>query len=274
MGNESKNEAAYDSHEQELQQTDEMQRLSEEVLALVRDDDPPIAPTSAARASSDSYALKIQAAQGLKNAQPPQRAESAPAQLLNERAQAGANYTAPGNAQLVTAELSSYDSGEVSEVDLEESVRDTILSPSEGVLVYAVKVEVDAEEERLRRQIFEEALQVTEVELVAEAPLEEHGNRKWKLSVYLLCGVLALLGLIIIGLFVDVGFNRKRTPETPLPEPFIPTPFIPTLEAVRQRGVLRCGSPDIFFYIQSDPVTGKRVGFEVDLVSSLFLCLW
>ena len=297
-----KSEAAYDSHEQDRQRTDEIQRLSEEVLNLVQGDDGPPPSTHASsdslkmqedkelniqpptrtesmpamRTSSDSYALKTQAAQEL-NVQPPQRTESAPAQLLNNRARPGAYYAAPGTFKLVAAELSSSsrervmeedlshcmqdDSGESTEFDLEQPERGTIPA-LEGTLVSAVRVEAGAEEQRFRRKIFDEAIQADFVEVAAEPSPEEHDNRKWrKLSVYLLiaCGVLALLGLVI-GLRGVSGED-----ETP------PELFMPTLEAVRQRGVLRCGHPDVFYRIRYDPVTGERVGFEIDLVSSRFV---
>ena len=304
-----KSEVAYDSHEQDLQRIDEIQTLSEQVLALVQGDDgspkrtaltelpaqahassaqavlnvqPPMrtesAPAQASaslmRASSGSYALKRQAAQE-PNVQPlMMRAESAPVQLLNNHSRPRAYYSAPGTTQLVAAQLSSSsravamaedssrfmqeDSGEYTEFDLEQP---------EGILVCAVKVESDAEEELLRRRIFDEAVQADVVESVVEAPPVEYDNRKLrKLSVYLLiaCGALALLGLVI-GLVVSVGLTKKND---------VSEPFMSTLEAVRQRGFLRCGHPGQFYRIRYDPETGERVGFEVDLVSSLFVYLW
>ena len=269
-----KNESAYDSHEQELQQTDEIQRHSTEVLTLVQgDDDPPNskelkseparAPASSKSGSSDS--LKIQEDQEL-NVQPPTRTKSAPEQVLQNRARPGAYYAAPGTTQLVAA---------AEEADLEEPGRDTI-SVSEGILVSAVKVEAGAEEQRFRRMIFEEALQVDVVESVAEAPLEKHDNRKWrKLSVYLLvaCGVLAILGLSVGLTRNNDGSGEDGTPTATPTEPIAPPePFIPTLEAIRQRGVLRCGGLDTFYYVRYDPVTNEKVGFDIDLVSSLFIC--
>jgi hypothetical protein len=323
-------EVACDSHEQDLQRTDEIQTLSEEVLALVQDDDgppkrtelkavPAQAPASSTQAalalsvqppmrtesapvpalaslihaSSDSYALKTQSAQEL-DVQPLMRAESAPAQLLNNLSRPGAYYSAPGATQLVAAQLSSSskeaviaenssrfvqeDSEESRKFDsLEQSGPDTI-SVSEGTSVFAVKVEPDAEEQLFRRKIFEEALQVDVVESVAEAPLVENDNRKWRqLSVYLLVafGVLTLLGLVV-GLVVNVGLTKQNDvsgeDETPKTTP--PKPFLPTLEAIRQRGVLRCGHPGVSYHIRFEPETGERVGFEVDLVSSLFVYLW
>ena len=137
-----KSEVAYDSHEQDLQRIDEIQTLSEQVLALVQGDDgspkrtaltelpaqahassaqavlnvqPPMrtesAPAQASaslmRASSGSYALKRQAAQE-PNVQPlMMRAESAPVQLLNNHSRPRAYYSAPGTTQLVAAQLSS-----------------------------------------------------------------------------------------------------------------------------------------------------------------------
>ena len=305
---------AYDSHEQELQRTYEIQTLSEEVLNLVQGDDGPPPSTHASSdslkmqedkelniqpptrtesmpvmgISSDSYALKTQAAQEL-IVQPPQRRGSASAQLLNNHARPGAYYAAPGtlssaSRELVTAEYSPRfmqgESGVTTEDCLGSSGQGTTSASSEGTLVSAVRVEAGAEEQRFRRRMFDEAIKATSVELVAESPQEEHDNRKWrKLSVYLLiaCGVLALLGLII-GLRPSVGSTKKNDAsgedETP-PQLFIPTTpselFVSTLEAVRQRGVLRCGHPDVFYHIRYDPVTGERVGFEIDLVSSLFM---
>ena len=127
-----KSEVAYDSHEQDLQRIDEIQTLSEQVLALVQGDDgspkrtaltelpaqahassaqaalelnvkPPMrtesspaqASASFVHTSSDSDALRRQAAQEL-SVQPLKRTESAPAQLLNNHSRPGAYYSAPG----------------------------------------------------------------------------------------------------------------------------------------------------------------------------------
>ena len=356
-----KSGAAYDAHEQELQETDEMQRLSEEVLSLMQGDSglsPPMrteslsaqalalkmqkdqealnvqplrrteslpaeALASSMHASPDSYALKIQEEQEGLNVQPPartelvpaeppdflvrassdsdaakiqaaealdvqplRRTESAPAHLFNDHARPGAYYVASGTTELVAAELSSSRRGEVGAEDLSHFTVDDdaeisddaaaseggTIQLSEGISVVAVKVEAGAEEQRVRRKIFDEAIRADVLELVVEVPL----NRKLrKSSVYLLvaCGALALLGLVL-GLSVGLANKNNDSGEDGTSKTTPPGPFMPTLEAVRQRGVLRCGHLDVFFHIRFDPVTHERVGFEVDLVSSLFLCLW
>ena len=238
-------------------------------------------------ASSDSCAVKIQAAQGL-NVPPPRRAESAP-QLFNNHARPGAYFAAPGMTELVGTE--SWNSRrEVADVEEEsgsmladdaevsktETSQEDTMSLSEEVSVFAVIVEDGAEEQRVRRRIFDEAVQAEVVEPIEKPSLDEHGNGKWrKSSVRLLvaCGILVLMG-VVIGLSLGLTKKSDGDGEDGTLKTNPPEPFMPTLEVIRQRGVLRCGHSDVLHHIRYNPVTNERVGFEIDLVSSVFICFW
>lgn len=153
--------------------------------------------------------------------------------------------------------------------------------------VVAVRVNPDEAEQRARRKILDEAIRADVVS--QECPLDKTNHRsRTMLSIKCLVTVgvafLAILGLVV-GLSVNLTHNNpgktskdgseEGHPSSSLPpgpsEPALPSLLSkPTLQTVRDRGLIRCGLPDVFHHIKFDPDTEERVGFEIDMVSLVF----
>lgn len=146
----------------------------------------------------------------------------------------------------------------------EESLAASARSVGESSLtVVAVRVDPGEAEQLAIRRILDEAVQADVV--AQESPVKWWSNKKRRTIV--VAAFLLVIGLVV-GLSVTLAQNAAgNTGENHVGPSQEQPPFQPTLQTVRERGVLRCGSPDVFYHINVDPETGERVGFEIDMVS-------
>lgn len=128
----------------------------------------------------------------------------------------------------------------------------------------AVRVTPGEEEDRVLRMILDQVVRA-DVIIPPESPPEEAAQtskRTLNRKRLLIVGAIVILGLIVgvVGWMLHKGGRiRSSLPHaTPV--------HTSTLRAVQERGVIRCGVPDVFFFKDYDD-NGERVGFEIDLVS-------
>ena len=160
------------------------------------------------------------------------------------------------------------------------SSRTEPLATSDQHAVQAVKVEPDVEEQRIRNEILNQAVQADVVVLAND----DNGNNGDKLQRGTRCWIFRhkrmLLGIVIIliiclvvGLVgVSVASRKKNngatsTNTTGVGEVSLSpqSPQRPTLEIVNERDKLNCGIPNFpIFYDYDD--NGNRLGLDVDLV--------
>lgn len=158
--------------------------------------------------------------------------------------------------------------------------REQVRLPMDGsaLSVVATRVTPEDEEERVLRRVLSQAVQADVVVPVGppeKEPIEISkwiSKRKWALGVGVAFLVIIVLAVgLVVGLTQHNAENTSSNAELDDEDPSSSSPqaapsFKPTLEAVRERGVIRCGLPDVHFLINFDE-NGERVGLEVDLVS-------
>ncbi|CAB9514743.1 Putative amino-acid ABC transporter-binding protein YhdW [Seminavis robusta] len=132
-----------------------------------------------------------------------------------------------------------------------------------ATIATAVQIDHSEVEEEIRERILREAV---EADVVSPQEEEEGGNKdeegttRWKWLVGIL-GVL-LIAVIVVAATVPIMANRA---ETEAVEEGSVRPTGSTLEAVLERGFVRCGiSGDVQGFSQPDPVTGEMDGMNVD----------
>lgn len=141
--------------------------------------------------------------------------------------------------------------------------------------IVAVRVTPEEEEERIRRRILDQAVRA-DVIVPTDGPSEEVSRTSKKRAVQ---RQLLIVGLVVFGLVAglvvglthagNTGNNTMdgENPSTPASSPGETSAGKPTLQTVQERGVLRCGIPDLFYLINHND-DGERVGFDIDLVGS------
>lgn len=271
----------YDGRERELQETIEIQNLSKEVMRLVDGMD-----------SSDFSAELIEAivdrhSNSLNGDESSSKQASSPTIDIESSIQPGAFH------ELATGEPDKKDQDDLteapdqndqeigclqptnSEAETETSSRKPhpVLIGGDTLSVVAVRISPEEEEERVRQRVISQAVQADVVG--EEHPSEETeqpsskgaSNRKWILSVGV--AFLVIFGLVVglaVGLTQNKGSTNNSADKDEGPSTLSTPAFKSTLQAVRERDVLRCGSPDAFYVINFNE-EGERIGFEVDLVS-------
>lgn len=166
---------------------------------------------------------------------------------------------------------SSDSEGQESETNPEPVPLTMLTSP----LSIAVMVSPEEEEERVLQRVLDQAVRADVIVPTGHPPeeasptLKQMKNKKCLLIV----GALLILGLAV-GLGVGLTQNTTGSSSNIMagdgensstPQDETPVTKTPTLQAVRERGVLRCGLPDVFYLINYN-ADGERVGFEIDLV--------
>lgn len=179
----------------------------------------------------------------------------------------------------VNGRLQSTSNRSISQTDITFR-REQVPLPMDGsaLSVVATRVTPEDEEERVLRRVLSQAVQADVV--VQAGPPEkdptEISKRTLKRNWVLILGGAFLVTIaLVVGLYVGLTQNNAggttSNDELGDEDPSSSSPqaapaFKPTLQAVRERGMLRCGLPDVHFLIDFDE-NGDRVGLEVDLVS-------
>lgn len=282
----------HDGRERELQESHEIQNLSEEVMRLVQDGSREFSAEMIARVAPENSSLSSNL--DAKRSSAPRCDKEGP----------GAFFVSQGNVERVTAEHAHLvenstefagqeeDDDELKQpgnenyaaglLERQETAGDgsvgllsttpTIAELDRSTLsVVATRVAPEEEEERVLARVLSQTVQADVI--VPARPPEQNpteiskqtSKRKWALIVG---AAFLVIVALVVGLVVGLTQNNagSTTGEQAWASPQAAPSFKPTLQAVRERGVLRCGLPNVFYLINYNE-NGERVGLEIDIVS-------
>ena len=202
----------------------------------------------------------------------------------------GRQLSQPGAYRMIPLEggVDSSDNVTVQEPNrsLDASAAEPLSSRSEPLAtpdqhaVQAIKVEPDVEEQRIRNEILNQAVQADVVVLENDnngnnGDKLQRGTRCWifrhhkmlvgMVFIFIICLVVGLVGVSVASRKKLKGETSRNTTGVGEVSLSPPSPQRPTLEIVNERDMLNCGIPNFpIFYDYDDH--GNRLGLDVDLV--------